>query len=83
MDAVRTTGGASIEAKLDQLSAQVALLVRKQDAASEMWAEFSPIVREVMRVGADRLESLEQRGYFAFGRELVERGRPGGDSLFA
>lgn len=71
MDGTKTAAPIGVEAKLDALSAQVALLVKRNEAAGEMWSEFSPIIRLMMGVGAERLESLERRGYFAFGRELL------------
>jgi TusE/DsrC/DsvC family sulfur relay protein len=71
MDATSEAVPSSVEARLDALTAQVAALVRQRDATAELWTEFSPVVREMLRVGGERLARLEQRGYFDFGRELL------------
>lgn len=61
----------SMKTQLDQLTMQMAYLVERQKKSEEMWSELTPVMREVMGVATTRLDDLERRGYFAFGRELV------------
>lgn len=65
----------SIQARLDALSAQMAYLVEQQKKQQELFAEMSPILREVMNTATGRLDELDKKGYFAFGRELVAVGQ--------
>ncbi len=65
---------AALHAKMDALSADVAYLAKRQRATEELFAEMTPILKEVMSTTTTRLDDLEKRGYFAFGRELVRVG---------
>jgi hypothetical protein len=49
----------------------VAYLVERQRSRRSCFAEMTPILRAVMGTATERLDTLEKRGYFAFGRELV------------
>jgi len=62
---------AAVLAKLEALTAQVAYLVERQKKQEELLAEMMPIAKEVLATATTRLADLEQRGYFAFGREAV------------
>lgn len=61
-----------IQQTLQTLSAQVAALSDAQRRRDELFDELTPILREVLGVTSGRLETLEQRGYFAFGKALLE-----------
>lgn len=65
---------ASIEARLDTLSQQMAYLVERQKKSEELFTEATPILRAVMATATTRLDDLEKRGYFAVARELVRVG---------
>ena len=43
----------------------------RRKKTEEMIAELTPILREVMGTATERLDELDKKGYFAFGRELV------------
>jgi len=62
---------AAVLAKIETLAAQVAYLVERQKKQEELLAEMMPIAKEVLATATTRLGDLEQRGYFAFGREAV------------
>jgi dissimilatory sulfite reductase related protein len=62
---------ASIAARLDEIGRQVEYLAARQRRQEELFAEMTPILREAMAVATTRLDELEKKGYFAFGRELV------------
>jgi tRNA 2-thiouridine synthesizing protein E len=63
---------ASLEAKVDALAAQVALLVEHQRKQQELIEEMGPILKEVMHTATGKLADMEARGYFAFGRESLQ-----------
>ncbi len=73
MDTPLTTP--EVAAKLETLTAQVALLVERQQKQGELVDAVLPIAKEVMKTASARLDSLEKRGYFAFGSELVAIGQ--------
>jgi tRNA 2-thiouridine synthesizing protein E len=60
-----------LAARLDALGEQIAWLVERQRRQEELFAEMTPVAREVMRTASARLDDLEKRGWFAFGRELA------------
>lgn len=66
---------ALLAAKVDALTAQVTYLVERQKKQEELFAEMSPILKEVMTTATGRLDDLEKRGYFAFGREALRVGQ--------
>jgi tRNA 2-thiouridine synthesizing protein E len=61
----------TVLARLDALNARVHDLTERQRKQDEFFSEMSPILKEVMATATTRLDALEKRGYFAFGRELV------------
>lgn len=68
-----TTQTRLVEEKLDQLLAKVGTLERnvaaiaeRQRVQAELIDELLPIAKLAMRAGSEKLEVLEQRGYFAF-----------------
>lgn len=69
-----TKNDEALLARIDALSAQVAYLVERQRKQEELFAEMTPILREVMATATTRMDALEKKGYFAFGRELLEVG---------
>lgn len=44
---------------------------RRQEQITELVDEFSPIFKEMMGVGVNKLAVLEQRGYMGFGRQSL------------
>ena len=60
--------------KLEAIELQVAYLVERQKKTEELFTEMTPILREVMSTAIEKLDTLEKKGYFAFGRELVSVG---------
>lgn len=60
----------AMEAKLDKMSAQIQLLVDAQRPFTELASEMGPIAHEVLGSSIEQLQFLEERGYFAFVREL-------------
>lgn len=65
---------ARIEAQLEAVTAQLGFLVERTKKTEELFAEATPILREVMGTATTKLDGLEKQGYFAFGRELVRVG---------
>lgn len=61
----------TILSRLDALSARVHDLTERQRKQDEFLSEMSPILKEVMATATTRLDALEKKGYFAFGRELA------------
>lgn len=61
----------SLERKVDRLSAQVAALAEQQRKRGELVEELTPILKEVMATSTEKLSRLDEKGYFAFGRELL------------
>jgi TusE/DsrC/DsvC family sulfur relay protein len=60
--------------RLDALAEQLAWLVERQHRQEELFAEMTPIVREVIATATTRLDEMEKRGWFGFGRELARVG---------
>lgn len=63
-----------LAARLDALTAQVAYLVERQRKQEELFAEMTPILKEVIATATTRLDELEKKGYFAFGKEALAVG---------
>jgi len=61
---------AAVEEKLDRISGQLQTLLDAQRPFAELAAEMGPIASEVMSTSVDQLAHLEERGYFAFAREI-------------
>ncbi len=68
---VRTDDLAALHARFDALTAQMNLLVERQRKTEEFLDEMSPILKAAVTSAATRLDGLEKKGYFAFGREIV------------
>lgn len=58
--------------KVEALRGEVHVLTERARVQEELIDEMMPILRLVMQVGSEKLEALEQRGYFAFGRAALE-----------
>lgn len=69
--AVPSADLAALHARFDALAAQMNLLVERQRKTEEFLDEMSPILKAAVNSAATRLDGLEKKGYFAFGRELV------------
>ena len=61
----------AILARLETLSTDVNRLVERQKRTEEMFEEFAPIAKEVLSTATQRLDELEKKGYFAFGKEAL------------
>jgi tRNA 2-thiouridine synthesizing protein E len=75
MNSISQESLAKLEQKIDGVAAQLAYLSERQRKTEELLAEAAPILRDVMRVATERLDELDKRGYFAFGKELVAVGQ--------
>jgi dissimilatory sulfite reductase related protein len=66
-----TTDPAMVDRRLAAMEAQLTYLVERQKKTEELFSEMTPILREVMATATTRLGDLDERGYFAFGKELL------------
>lgn len=64
----------ALTAQLAAVDARLAYLVRQQEQTAELIAEMTPILREVMGTATTKLDALDRKGYFAFGKELIAVG---------
>jgi TusE/DsrC/DsvC family sulfur relay protein len=64
----------SVNARLDAIERDLAYLVRQQEKTADLFAEMTPILREVMGTATAKLDELDKRGYFAFGKEVLGLG---------
>jgi TusE/DsrC/DsvC family sulfur relay protein len=64
----------AVTARLEAMEKQLAYLVRQHEKTTELFAEMTPILREVMATATTKLDELEKKGYFAFGKELLGLG---------
>ena len=64
-----------VMARLDAIDAKLGYLVERQKKTEELFAEMTPIAREVMGAATTKLGELDKKGYFAFGRELMGLGQ--------
>lgn len=60
----------ALEAKLDLISTQLQVLVDAQRPLVELREEAGAMAGDVLKASVDQLAFLEERGYFAFMREL-------------
>lgn len=60
-----------LAARLEAMSGQIAWLVDQQKKRDELFTELTPILREVMATATSKLDAVEKRGWFAFGREAA------------
>lgn len=71
MDTANKHDSTSMTDRLAALDAQLAYLVRQQEKTAELISEMTPILREVVGTATTKLDELDKKGYFAFGKELV------------
>lgn len=57
--------------RLDAIDARLSLVLERQRFVEDLVAEMTPVLREVLRSGSDRLAELEAKGWFRFGAELL------------
>lgn len=57
--------------RLEAIDARIGYLVERQNKTEELFREMTPILREVMGAATGKLDELEKKGYFAFGREAL------------
>ncbi len=63
-----------VMARLDEIDARLTYLVERQRKTEELFTEMTPILREVMGTATTKLDELDKKGYFAFGKALVGLG---------
>lgn len=63
---------AEMQAQLDTISKQLETLLRQQTFYRDFIDEFSPILAEVMGVGANHLQEVENKGYFTFAKHMAK-----------
>ena len=61
-----------LERRLDRMNEQLELLVARQRRQEELYDELMPVAREVMASAVGKLDALEKKGCFSFGRALAE-----------
>ena len=72
MDTTPTREGLEqVLARLNAMDARLAAMAERQRRSDELFEEMTPILREVLGAASTRLEDLDKKGYFAFGRELL------------
>lgn len=57
--------------RLDVIEEQLAYLVKRQRKQEELFAEMTPIAREVLNTATERFGELEKEGAIAFAKELL------------
>ncbi len=60
-----------IETRLDRMERAIGELLDAQRRRAEWFEEMTPIAREALGALSERLEHMEERGYFTFGREAL------------
>ena len=72
MNVANDTNGdlGQIMARLDDIQSQLAGLSERQEKQAELLEVMTPIARDVMDTSIDRLQALEDKGWFRFGKEL-------------
>lgn len=57
--------------QMSDMQQQLAVLVKHQQYQAELFAEMTPILKEIMSAGTTQLQQLEEKGYFTFAKELT------------
>jgi TusE/DsrC/DsvC family sulfur relay protein len=73
-EAHQGNGAPSLEAiahRLDALQDQMAYLVQRQKRQEELFADMTPILKDVLGKATERFEDLEKDGAIAFAKELA------------
>ncbi len=65
---------ATMTERLAEIDAKLAYLTERQKKTEELITEMTPVLREVMNVATARLDEIDKKGYFDFGREIVKIG---------
>jgi len=71
MDTQKKHDLTSMTDRLAAIDTQLAYLVRQQEKTAELISEMTPILKEVLGTATTKLDDLDKKGYFAFGKELV------------
>lgn len=74
METRENTGAPSLEVigyQLQALQEQVAYLVKRQQRQEELFADLTPILKDVMAKATDQFAELEKDGAIAFAKELM------------
>lgn len=61
--------------RIDAMQVQMAYLVQRQRQQEELFAEMTPILREMLAAATAKLDALERQGLFAFGKEVAAIGQ--------
>lgn len=74
-EATSATAGApgmeAVLARMDAMQEQIAYLVRRQQKQEELFAEMTPIAKEILATATERFGELEKEGAIAFAKELL------------
>lgn len=70
-NAAAAGGDAVLSRRLDVIEEQLAYLVKRQRKQEELFAEMTPIAREVLNTATERFGELEKEGAIAFAKELL------------
>ena len=66
-----TTDPTALQSSIESLNAKMDSIIARQEMQAELIHEMQPIMTQVLAVASTQLESLEERGYFTFGREAL------------
>ncbi len=69
--AVNGQGMEAVLARMDAMQEQMAYLVRRQQKQEELFAEMTPIAKEILAAATERFGELEKEGAIAFAKELL------------
>jgi tRNA 2-thiouridine synthesizing protein E len=63
---------ADLRERLDRIDRKLDRLLERQDMVEDLVVEFTPIVRDMMKVGGERLAEWERAGWFERGARLAD-----------
>ncbi|MFT7521690.1 MAG: TusE/DsrC/DsvC family sulfur relay protein [Kiritimatiellia bacterium] len=61
----------SLQAQLTRMESKIDYVVERQRYVDELISEMTPVALQVMGVASDQFGVMEEKGYFAMGRELL------------
>ncbi|MCB9686621.1 MAG: TusE/DsrC/DsvC family sulfur relay protein [Alphaproteobacteria bacterium] len=65
------TENVDLQRRLEAIDRKLDLVIERQRFVEDLIAEMTPVVREVIKSGSSQLASMEERGWFRFGGELL------------
>ncbi len=60
----------ALREQVSALDARIEVLLAKQNRQAELFEDLAPVLKDAMRLATEKLQSLDERGYVGFGREL-------------